>query len=128
MLHLPDDLLGGYWADRALVCVDLGMTPLEQRWVLAHELGHVYYGHDCDSDENEAQADLYATKLLIDPAAYASAERLHGDEHSIADELDVVVEAVQLFRQHCLTRLRGAAYALPRFGRRQSAFAALDPA
>lgn len=128
--HLDGDLLGGYWADDRLVCVDLTLTPVETRWVLAHELGHVFHGHDCDTDENEHQADLYAAKLLVDPAAYAAAEQLLGTTHAVAlaEELDVMEEAVTLYQRHCLRRVRGAGYALPRHGRRQSAYAAVDTA
>ena len=128
ILHLDGDLLGGYWAEDRLVCVDLSLTPVETRWILAHELGHVFYGHNCDSRQNEDEADLYAAKLLVNPEAYAAAERLLGTTHptALAEELDVMEEAVTLYQRHCLRRFRGAGYALPRYGRRQAAYAAVD--
>jgi len=66
-------------------------TPRRAKSILAHEWGHAILGHDGPQpDHEEARADMVAAGILIDPAAYARAERLHGtDAVAIALELDV---------------------------------------
>lgn len=83
----------GIWVDPAL-------TEREARSLLAHELGHAYYGDDGPQpDEAERRAWRYAANLLIDGAAYAEAERVHGPHlGALADALDVTREVVQAFQ------------------------------
>lgn len=114
--HLPGDLLGGWYPETARVFVRFGLTPSEFRSVLAHELGHVYYQHTCDDGPSEAQANLYAARLLIDDEAYVRAEAVSPHPHDIAEELGVTVELVQTYRSRCLTSVRGVTYTRPRLG------------
>lgn len=122
MAHIDDDphLLGYYAPETRIVVVRLAMTRLQTDWVLAHELGHARYGHRClgtyADTSAERQADAYASALLIDPAIYARLEREDPDQHRLAEELDVHVDAVFAFERHHLTRVRGVTYARPRFG------------
>ncbi|PDQ35988.1 MAG: hypothetical protein B5766_02250 [Candidatus Lumbricidophila eiseniae] len=96
---LPDGILGYYLhADRRIE-LTTRLTPIEERCVLAHELGHAHFGHTYDSDRAERQADAYAVRLLIDPADFAAAEQLNPEPHAMADELDVTVEYVELYRK-----------------------------
>jgi hypothetical protein len=114
--HLAEDVLG-YWSpDEGRIYYDMLLTPNECRATVGHELGHVHYGHRCDSEANEYQADLYAARLLIDPRDYARIEAVTPDQHQIADDLGVTVELVQFYEQHCLTRLHGVTYARARHG------------
>lgn len=117
--HLDDDVLG-YWSpDEGRIYWDLKLTPNERRTTIGHELGHLHYGHHCDSERNERQADRYATALLIDPAEYARLESFNPDRHYLADELAVTVELIEFYEQHCLTRVRGVTYTRARHGIRQ---------
>lgn len=108
--HLPDGLLGIYSPTEGRIYYDLQLTPSEQRSVVAHELGHAYYGHDCDSVVNERQADTYAASLLIDPDDYAALERINPDVHFIAEEMQVTPETIEHFRTFCLRKFGHRTY------------------
>lgn len=122
--HLPDGYLGGWYPEEQRIYLGIGLTPCETRCVLAHELGHVYYGHTCDDDRAETQADVYAARLLIDPAAYARAERLTSTDVDLAEELGVTLDVLHTYRARCLTRLRGVSYVRPRHGAGQWSYRA----
>jgi Zn-dependent peptidase ImmA (M78 family) len=114
MTHMPDGILGGYSPLEARIYLDLGLTPSERRSVLAHELGHVYYGHTCDQGPTsllERQADTYAATLLVHPEDYAALEQISADVHYIAEELNVTPDIVYAFRRHVLQRLGDRTYA-----------------
>ncbi|ARC56037.1 hypothetical protein AS850_02980 [Frondihabitans sp. 762G35] len=103
--HLPAGILGMFSSAEGRIYFDLHLTPHERRSVIAHELGHAYYGHDCDHGESSAQerqADAYAAALLVDPYDYAELERISADAHYIAEELGVTEDVVYAFRAHCL--------------------------
>ncbi len=34
-------------------------------WTLAHEIGHIYLGHECDGDIQEIEANWFAAELLM---------------------------------------------------------------
>lgn len=123
--RLPEGMLGCYLPACSTICLDTGLTPAERRSVLAHELGHVHYGHACSDPPagvpalravaaQERQADAFAARLVIDPAEYARLERIDPDADAIADELGVTVDLIEAYRRHCLTRVRGGVHALPR--------------
>jgi len=122
MAHIDDDphLLGYYAPDRSIVVVRLGMIRLQTDWVLAHELGHAKYGHRClgtyADTAAERQANAYAAALLIDPTTYAQLERVDPDQHWLAEELDVHVDAIFAYERHHLTALTGITYTRPRLG------------
>lgn len=108
--HLPAGKLGLYEPETARVWISFGLTPSEQRSVLAHELGHVYFGHTCGSARAEREADRYAASLLVCPETYAELEREEMDAYSIADEMSVTVDVVHAFRDHHLQRLGRITY------------------
>lgn len=117
--HLPDPYRGFYDSAQKIIVYDFNLTPIEARSVLAHELGHAFYDHQCYGDERfEAAADYYAACLLIDPAEYMAAEVIDPSVPAIADELGVEPKLVRAFEQRAITRLRGVTYVRPRFGRR----------
>lgn len=123
MAHLPAPYRGFYDADRHLIVYDFNLTPVERRSVLAHELGHAFYGHDCSGVESfEDAADLYAACLLIDVDAYRDAELIDSSSDAIADELGVEVRLVRVFERRALTRMRGVTYVGSRMGRGQHGF------
>lgn len=108
--HMPIGYLGFWDPASARIWFDIGLTPAERRVVIAHELGHEFYGDCCDSDRAEARANAYAAALLIDPADYATLEASGADLESIADELTVTVECVRDFRHHCLRQVGRSVY------------------
>lgn len=126
-VHISDieddpELLGYTVPSEGIIVLRLGMTQNQTLSVLAHELGHAYHGHDCDSRRNEDQANAFAARLLIDAADYADLERVNADPHYLADELNVTVDLIHAYRQHCLTALRGIGYAHARMGAGQSRY------
>lgn len=103
--HLPENVLGLYDHEASLIYFDLSLTPSEQRSVIAHELGHAYYGHEGESPVNERQADAFAAQLLVDPRDYAECEQINPDVHYIAEELSVTPTVIHNFRRYCLQKL-----------------------
>lgn len=85
------------------ILINSGRRFLTQRAALAHELGHIHYGHDWrlphDCQRDELQADTYAAELLIHPKDYAYAESIHPAINAIAVELEVPIRYVQLWQQ-----------------------------
>lgn len=120
--HLEGDVLGLYSADEKRIYVDLRLTPAERRSVLAHELGHVYFGHTGDSPANERIADRFAARTLIDPHTYAQLEALGLCTADIADELVVTEGVIYDYRTYCLSRLGEITYQRSHMGRGQWMF------
>lgn len=104
------DLLGYYVHQRSMIVLRLGLTPFEMRAVLAHELGHCYFGDMCGNGPQERRAERYAATLLINPGDYAAAEAIDPSPHAIADELRVTASLVETYQEHCLQRLGGRTY------------------
>jgi Zn-dependent peptidase ImmA (M78 family) len=100
--RMPAGMLGAWVPSKRRIYIDLALTFNERRSVIAHELGHVHYGHSCDSGPTERQADAFAAQLLVDPSDYADLERISADEHYIADELNITIDVVRDFRRFCL--------------------------
>lgn len=98
-----DDEWEGYFADGNAIVVNSRMTENYQREVLAHELGHAYYGHDWrsphDKDADEIKADLYAARVLISPTEYAQAEALCEHPGAIAKELNISQHLVMVWQK-----------------------------
>lgn len=129
--HIDDEprLLGYYSPLHKVIVVRLGMTYAQSRWVLGHETGHAHYGHRCTGPASrssaERQANAYAARLLIDPEEYASLKRINPDQHWLADEFSVHVDAIFAYEEHCLTRVRGVTYSHAREGAGQWAHRAM---
>lgn len=114
--YLGEDERGFYSPTEQRIYFDMRLTYCERRTTIAHELGHFHHNHDCSTRANERQADAYAARLLIDPHEYAALERINPDQHFLADELDVTVDIIFAYEEHCLTRVRGTTYARPKLG------------
>lgn len=114
------DLLGYFSPANRLIIVKLGMPLAQTRWVIGHECGHSYYNHRCggmhSTDGAERQANAYGARLLIDPTEYARLEQINPDQHWLADEFSVHVDAIHAYEEHCLTRLHGVTYSRARMG------------
>lgn len=124
LIERPGRTLGGYDQASRSIRLTPGMSARTMRSVLAHELGHAALGHTVTTHpairrRQERQADAWAARLLITPAAYAAAEALRGTHRaSLAFELGVTVELVIAF-QELLQRVGDTTYLDPRMGARQ---------
>lgn len=76
------------------------LTDHEARSLLAHELGHHYYGdHGPQPPPIEARAWRWAAKLLLPGCAYPLAELEHGPSiPGLAEGLGVTAEVVKAYR------------------------------
>jgi Zn-dependent peptidase ImmA (M78 family) len=114
--HLTGDKIGRYVPSLQRIYFDLSLCMAERRTVIAHELGHAHYGHDCDSPANERQADAFAATLLVDPEWYAELERVNHDAEWIAEEMNVAPYVIVDYRRYCLQRFGNVTYTRPRLG------------
>lgn len=101
-LPLPESRYG-LVVDRRTIVVSSRLHSDFEREVLAHEIGHIKYGHDLrsrhDMPRDERRADLYAARLLISPTEYALAEALcDGDPCAIARELRVSTKLLRTWQ------------------------------
>lgn len=96
--RLPAGWLGAYDHARGRILLAPGLTPVEQRSVLAHELGHALRMHVGSSDADERAAERFAARLLIDPDALRAACAWARDDDELADELGVTVDVVRAYR------------------------------
>lgn len=98
---------GGYHSPTRTIWLDqtLDHTPRRAVSVLAHEFAHALEGHDgIQPRAIERRCDEIAARILIDPEAYAEAERLHGyNKAAIAEELGVASFIVSAYRR-CMER------------------------
>lgn len=96
--RLPPGWLGAYDHARRRILLSPGLTPVEQRSVLAHELGHALRMHVGSSPADERAAERFAARLLIDPAQLRAACAWARDDVELADELGVTVDVVRCYR------------------------------
>ncbi|MHC9693217.1 ImmA/IrrE family metallo-endopeptidase [Corynebacterium diphtheriae] len=98
--HLDDGLNGQYLHHRRLILLRQGLDPWTRKSILAHELGHAYYGDDINGDPRlERRADQFAAQILITTAEYKSAEMLYGgNPGAIAYELGVTPHLVRVWQ------------------------------
>lgn len=95
---LPPGWLGAYDHACRRIVLAPWLTPVEQRSVLAHELGHALRMHVGSSAADERAAERFAARLLIDPAALRAACAWARDDAELADELGVTVDVVRAYR------------------------------
>lgn len=101
VVFVPFPLAGAYYHDTGLIVIDSRLPETSQRATLAHEYVHALRGHDGPQSASMEQCvDRQAARLLISPAEYALAERLHeGNPVGIAEDLGVPVWVVEAYRQ-----------------------------
>lgn len=85
---------GWYSHERRVISVARDLSPWDYRCVLAHELGHAYYGDTfCGGvygRRQERRADVWAARLLIDEVELETALQWHGgDLRALAYDLAV---------------------------------------
>lgn len=97
---LPAGICGAYdWPHDRIILHD-GLTPVQERCTLCHELEHVRHGDRSCAGKGEARARGRAALRLVDPVAYAAAEQVYdGCAWRIACELGVTVQVLDDYRQ-----------------------------
>lgn len=99
-------LFGYYNKTDSLIVINSTAPIAWQVYTLAHELGHAYHGHECDTGYAEHYADLYAAELLIKPAAYRSAEtEADGNPAGIAHLLELPLPFIEFYRERLITKI-----------------------
>ena len=84
---------GAYDADTGVILVSSGLTDVQRRCVLAHEISHARHrdrGCVAPGPPVERRADREAARPLADPGRYARAERGCGNGGWLAGEPDVM--------------------------------------
>ena len=105
VIERPGPTPGGFQPVTRTIRLAPGLSRRTPRSVLAHEPGHALLGHPptwqaAFRARQERQADEWAARRLITPAAYAAAEQLRGTHlASLAFELDVTIEIVLAFQR-----------------------------
>lgn len=84
------------------ILINAHCEPLTQKVALAHELGHIHYGHDWRANphskgRDEYQANKFASGLLIRDEDFAKAVRISQDKRSIAKELAVPLRILEIW-------------------------------
>ena len=97
---LPPGLLGAYDHGTAQILLTPGLTPVEQRSVLAHELGHALRMDCGESAPAERAAERFAALLLVAPAALLAAGAWARNEDELAEELGVTVDILRSYLAH----------------------------
>lgn len=98
VIERPIRTANGMWIpDHNVIVLRSGMKAVWQRSTLAHELGHVEYGHTVDSPKNEVQADRYAAENMIDHNRLLELMEWTPDSALLAAELEVTGRLLRVF-------------------------------
>jgi Zn-dependent peptidase ImmA (M78 family) len=93
---------GAYDGERHAIYLSQRLSPVQRRWVLAHEVSHARHNdgrcHASLRDQMERRADMEASRMLINPVDYASAEQINDDTVWLAHELDVMPQTIISYR------------------------------
>lgn len=94
-VEMPHD---GIWLPRReLILLRAGMGEIRERCVLAHELGHAVHGHVDGGPRNEAIADRYAARRLVDPQRLQDAARSSPDAGRWSLEIGVTMKILGVY-------------------------------
>ena len=98
--ELPAGYCGVYDWTRCRIVLHDGLTPVQARCTLCHELEHVRYGDRVCGGKGEARARRRTTLRLVSPVDYAAAEQVYdGCAWQIACELGVTMQVIGDYRQ-----------------------------
>lgn len=80
------------------VFVRMALDPATKICAIAHELGHVYYGHSCSSPRAEREADEWAARQLLTADLVEKASRdCDGYISAMAAELSVTPRLLMMW-------------------------------
>lgn len=98
--ELPAGYCGVYDWTRGRIVLHDGLTPVQERCTLCHELEHVRHGDRSCTGKGETRARRRTALRLVSPVAYAAAEQVYGGcAWQIACELGVTVQVIDDYRQ-----------------------------
>src|SRR5438552_2542074 len=88
----------GLWIpDYRTIVLQPRMKAIQERSVLAHELGHVDLGHRDDRPKHEVLADRYAAEHMVDPALFTELVAWTPDAARLSLELGVTTKLMQVY-------------------------------
>lgn len=98
--ELPAGYCGVYDWTRCRIVLHDGLTSVQARCTLCHELEHVRYGDRVCGGKGEARARRRTALRLVSPVAYAAAEQVYeGCAWQIAGELGVTMQVIDDYRR-----------------------------
>lgn len=86
-----------WYPDHKMIVVRSGMKAVHTRSTLAHEMGHVTYGHRDDRPKHEVQADRWAAEQLIELEECRELMEWTSDIARVASELEVTGRLLRVF-------------------------------
>lgn len=96
---LPAQRLGCYLDDERTILIRATLHGALEQETLAHEYIHALYRDRTKHPAVEWRAWREASRLLVDPDAYAAAERVSDDIGYIARELGVTIRIIEAYRK-----------------------------
>lgn len=102
--ELDQGVMGVYDDEAKMILIDRGLTYVQKRCTLAHELVHWVYGDNaCDPvfrAKEEHRARRQAAGMLISSVEYSMAEEMYDSNPlMIARELDVTVQVLRDYQK-----------------------------
>jgi len=98
--ELPAGYCGVYDWTRCRIVLHDGLTPVQARCTLCHELEHVRHFDRVCGGKGEARARRRTALRLVSPVAYAAAEQVYdANTWLMAVELGVTVQVLEDYRQ-----------------------------
>lgn len=99
----PGPGLRGRWVGNGIIILRHGLTQVQARCTLAHEIVHAQYDEPFIpqhlSPKAEARANRIAAQRLISPADFRRATALYESPAQIAFELDVTPKILETYMQ-----------------------------
>lgn len=96
--ELPPLWVGAYLDDEKRVLIRRGLTPEQDEQARWHETAHAYYRDRESTPAIERRAWVYAARMIVDPLAYAAAERISTSSMFIAQELGTTTRIIETYR------------------------------
>lgn len=97
----PGHGLRGLWAGNRTIIIRKGLTTIQARCTLSHEIVHAQYDEPLIprhlSPKAEARADRIAAQRLISPTDFERAARLYENPDLIAHELQVTPKILNAY-------------------------------
>lgn len=98
--ELPCGICGVYDWQRDRIVLHDGLTPVQARCTLCHELEHVRHGDRSCTGKGEARARRRTALRLVSPVDYAAAEQVYdANTWLMAVELGVTVQVLDDYRR-----------------------------
>ena len=88
----------GLWVpDQQAIFLQRGMRVIQERSVLAHELGHANLGHRDDRPKHEVMADRWAAEALVNAERFRELVTWTPDTARLSLELGVTTKLMQVY-------------------------------